>query len=39
VSDKGLAIDNVVVAVPEPATLGVLSIGGLGLLARRRRGR
>jgi hypothetical protein len=39
VSDKGLAIDNVVVAVPEPAALGALSIGGLGLLARRRRGR
>lgn len=32
-----LDIDNVEVTVPEPATLGILSIAGLGLMRRKRR--
>jgi hypothetical protein len=36
-SDHGLAIDNVsFLAVPEPGTLGLLTLGGLALLRRRR---
>jgi hypothetical protein len=39
-NDHGLSIDNVVfnadVALPEPASLGLLSVGALGLLRRRK---
>jgi hypothetical protein len=33
----GLAVDNILVAVPEPTVLAVLAVGGAGLLSRRRR--
>lgn len=35
VSDKGLAIDNVTLAVPEPASLALLGLGGLMCFRRR----
>jgi hypothetical protein len=31
-------VDNFALTIPEPATLSLLALGGLGLLARRRRG-
>jgi len=34
----GLILDNIQVAIPEPATLGLLAVGGVGALMRRRRG-
>ena len=34
---NSVAIDNIVTAVPEPASLGVLGLAGSALLARRRR--
>ena len=37
-SSEAFALDNIVIsAVPEPTTAGLLALGGLGLLARRRR--
>jgi len=33
---EGLSLDDIMYSVPEPATLGLLSVGGLGLLRRRR---
>ena len=40
-SDESWGIDDVHITarIPEPATLSLLALGGLGLLARRRRGR
>ncbi len=41
-SDNGVAIDNFVVnatAVPEPATLVIVGLGGIGCFVRRRRRR
>ena len=40
-SAPGVTVDNITVAVPdavpEPASLGVLALGGMALLARRRK--
>ncbi|MFP4215574.1 MAG: PEP-CTERM sorting domain-containing protein, partial [Phycisphaerae bacterium] len=33
----GLAVDNILVAVPEPGTLGILLVGAAGLLGRARK--
>ncbi|MFC1805640.1 PEP-CTERM sorting domain-containing protein [Planctomycetota bacterium] len=35
--DVSIDLDNIDVRLPEPATLSLLALGGLGLLARRRR--
>lgn len=36
-TESEIAFDNLTVAIPEPGTMGLLSLGGLALLRRRRR--